>query len=169
MDAIEAIMTRRSVRAFTAEPVPERLVDALLRAAMQAPSAGNRQPWHFVVLDSRELLDRIPTANPNAAMAARAPLAVLVCGDTAEEMHPGYFVEDCSAAMENLLLAAHATGLGAVWTGITPRAERVARFKELLALPPGIEPLGLAVVGFPAERPQPADRFRSERVHRNGW
>jgi nitroreductase len=169
VDALEAIMTRRSIRKFTPQPIPEGLVDKLLRAAMQAPSAGNQQPWHFLVVDDRAVLDQIPAANPNAAMAMRAPLAILVCGDKRLEMHPGYWIEDCSAALENLLLAAHALGLGAVWTGITPRAERVTAFKELFSLPAEVEPLGLVVLGYPADAPPPADRFKPERVHHNGW
>lgn len=169
MDVIEAIMTRRSIRTFKPQPVPRELVEALLRAAMQAPSAGNQQPWHLVVVDDRALLDQVPAANPNAAMAAGAPLAILVCGDTRLELHPGYWIQDCTAALQNLLLAAHALGLGAVWTGITPRVERVAAFKKLLGLPAEVEPLGLVVLGYPAVQVPPADRFKAERVHHNGW
>jgi nitroreductase len=169
VETIEAIMTRRSIRKFTAQPLAPELVETLLKAAMQAPSAGNQQPWHFVVLDDRDVLDRVPTANPNAAMAAHAPLAILVCGDTRLEMHPGYWIEDCSAALENLLLAAHALGLGAVWTGITPRVERVTAFKEMFGLPAEVEPLGLVVLGYPAQAVPPASRFKPERVHRNAW
>lgn len=169
MDALEAIRTRRSVRKFTLQPVGEDLIEALLRAAMSAPSAGNQQPWHFIVVDDRATLDRIPTFSPYAAMCRQAPLGILVCGDTTLEKHPGYWIQDCSAATQNLLLAAHALGLGAVWTGIHPREERIRGFRELFALPDTIMPLAFVVIGYPAEHPAPQDRFRPERIHRNRW
>lgn len=169
MDALEAIRTRRSVRKFTPQPVSEDLLEALLRAAMSAPSAGNQQPWHFIVVDDRATLDRIPTFSPYAAMCRQAPLGILVCGDTTLEKHPGYWIQDCSAATQNLLLAAHALGLGAVWTGIHPREERIRGFRELFALPDTIMPLAFVVIGYPAEHPVPQDRFRPERIHRNRW
>ncbi len=169
MEALEAILTRRSVRKFTAQPVPEALVETLLRAAMSAPSAGNQQPWHFIVVDDRAILDRIPTFSPYAGMCREAPLGILVCGDTTLEKHPGYWIQDCSAATQNLLLAAHALGLGAVWTGIHPREERIRGFRECFGLPDPIMPLAFIVIGYPAEQPQPRDRFRPERIHRNRW
>jgi len=115
MDAIEAILTRRSIRRFRDEPVSDDLIETLLRAAMAAPSAGNQQPWHFVVIRDRETLDTTSTVHPYATMAAEAALAIVVCGDTTLEMHKGFWVQDCAAAIQNLLLAAHASGLGAVW------------------------------------------------------
>ena len=120
MDAMTTIMTRRSIRAYEAEPVSPELVETLLRAAMAAPSAGNQQPWRFVVIAERATLDRLAATSPYAGPLLRASLAVVVCGETLGERHPGYWVEDCSAAMENLLLAAHALGLGAVWLGYHP-------------------------------------------------
>lgn len=169
MDTIEAILTRRSVRSFTAEPVSPEVAQELLRAAMQAPSAGNQQPWQLVVLDERALLERVAAAHPYAPMAAHAPLAIVVCGDTRLERHTGYWVQDCSAAVQNLLLAAHARGLGAVWTGVYPRAERVQAFQDLLHLPPEVIPLAMVVLGHPSQAVPPADRFLPDRVHRNGW
>ncbi len=169
MDALEAIRTRRSVRRFTVEPVTEDQLETLLRAAMSAPSAGNQQPWHFIVVDDRALLDRIPEFSPYASMCRQAPLGILVCGDTTLEKHPGYWIQDCSAATQNLLLAAHALGLGAVWTGVHPREERSRSFRDLLKLPDHIMPLAFIVIGHPAERPQPQDRFRPERIRRNRW
>lgn len=169
MDALKAIFTRRSIRKFTAQPVPESLIETVLRAAMSAPSAGNQQPWHFVVVDDRSMLDRIPTFCPYAAMCREASLGILVCGDTALERYQGFWVQDCSAATQNLLLAAHALGLGAVWTGVYPRDERVRGFRELLKLPDSVIPLSFVVIGYPAEHPRPADRFRRERIHRNRW
>jgi nitroreductase len=124
MDAIEAILGRRSIRSYTDKPVAKETVQQLLEAAMAAPSAGNQQPWHFVVVDDRALLEKITTVHPYAQMAKSAQLGILVCGDLSLEMHQGYWVQDCAAATENLLVAAHALGLGAVWTGVHPRSER---------------------------------------------
>jgi len=169
MDALEAIHTRRSIRRYEDRPVPEELVEEVLRAAMMAPSAVNKQPWHFVVIDDRKLLGEIPKINPNAAMAAGAPLAILVCGDLKLEHPSGYWVVDCAAAVENLLLAAHALGLGAVWTGVYPRQQRIDGLKKLFGLPEHVMPHTLVVLGYPAERPPSQDRYRPERVHRNGF
>lgn len=169
MDTLEAIRTRRSVRKYTTQPVAPETMQTLLAAAMSAPSAGNQQPWHFVVLDDPARLAQIPAFSPYAKMAAQAPLGILVCGDVNLQKHEGYWVQDCSAAMQNLLLAAHAQGLGAVWTGVYPREERVQGFRELLALPEHILPLGFAVIGYPAEQPAPQDRTRADRIHHNGW
>ncbi len=169
MDALQAILTRRSVRRFTPRAVPPELVDKVLRAAMAAPSAGNQQPWHFVVIDDRALLDAIPAFHPYANMLKEAPSAIVVCGDGRLEQHQGYWVQDCAAATENLLLAAHALALGAVWVGVYPREERVTRMQELLGIPAEVTPLGLVALGYPAEQPEPADRFNRARIHRNGW
>jgi nitroreductase len=169
MDVMEAIHTRRSIRKFQQKLVPDELVKELLSAAMSAPSAGNQQPWHFVVITDQEILGRVPGLNPYAAMAREAPLAILVCAELALEKYPGYWVQDCSAATQNLLLAAHGKGLGAVWTGITPMPDRVEGFKKLCNLPEKVIPLALVVVGYPAQTLKPEDRFRADRVHRNTW
>jgi len=169
METLEAIRTRRSVRKFTAQSIDDSVVEVLLRAAMSAPSAGNQQPWHFIVVNERVLLDRIPEFSPYAAMCRQAPLGILVCGDTRLEKYPGYWIQDCSAATQNLLLAAHDLGLGAVWTGVYPREERIRGFREAFKLPDHILPLAFVVIGYPAERLQPQDRFRPERIHYNRW
>jgi len=169
MDTIEAIFTRRSIRAYTDRPVGEDLIELLLRAAMAAPSAGNQQPWQFVVVDDRATLDAIPAYHPYSAMLRQAPVAVVVCGDGGKEGLGAYWPQDCSAATENLLLAAHARGLGAVWLGVYPEADRIARTRELLGLPEAITPFCIVAIGYPAERPGPADRYDPARVHRNRW
>ena len=144
-------------------------MDKILTAAMQAPSAVNKQPWHFVVIDDKELLSAVPSLHPNAKMASGAPCAVLVCGDTDLAHSPGALPQDCSAATENLLLAAHALGLGGVWCGVYSRAEREDGFRSLLKVPGTITPFALVVLGYPDKSPQQPDRFRADRVHRNGW
>jgi nitroreductase len=169
MDTLQVIHTRRSVRKYLDRPVPEELVQRLLAAAMQAPSARNQQPWQFVVLDERAMLAKIPTFMPNAAMAGKAPLAILVCGDLGLEKSAGYWVVDCSAATENLLLAAHALGLGAVWCGVYPREPRMEGLKRLVGLPENVIAHSLVVLGYPAEQVPAEDRYRPERVRRNHW
>ena len=169
MDTLEAIFTRRSIRRYQDKPVPEEFVQKLLAAAMAAPSARNEQPWQFVVLTERSLLGEVPKITPNAPMAAQAPLGILICGDLRLEKSPGYWVVDCSAAAQNMLLAAHALGLGAVWCGVYPRTERMEGFSRLLGLPEEIKPHSLILVGYPAEHPGPEDRFRPERIHYQRW
>jgi nitroreductase len=169
MDPLTAILTRRSVRAYTERPVAEDTLRAVLRAGMSAPSAGNEQPWVFVVIRDKAALARAGEINPYAAMAAKAPLAVLVCGDTTLDRYGGFWPLDCAACTQNMLLAAHALGLGAVWTGIWPLPERIDGFRTLAGLPSFIIPLALVVLGHPAERPGPEDRFKEDRIHQERW
>ncbi|HUL39967.1 MAG TPA: nitroreductase family protein [Methanomassiliicoccales archaeon] len=169
MNTLEAIRTRRSVRSFAADPVPKEAIEEILRAAMSAPSAGNEQPWQFLVIDDRKKLDSITTANPNAKMCKEAQAAILVCGDTTKEKYPGFWVQDCAAATQNILLAAHAQGLGSVWTGVYPIMERVQGFKELMVLPGNIVPFSLVMLGYPSRVPAQVDRFQRDRVHNNSW
>jgi nitroreductase len=169
MEAIEAIMSRRSVRRFARRPVEDSCVQTVLRAAMQAPSAHDRQPWHFVVIRDRATLEAVPRFHRYAAMLPQADLAILVCGEPALEERDATLNQDCGAAVENLLLAAHALGLGAVWLGICPGEERVLGMRRLLGIPPHILPIALVALGHPAESPGSRDRYRPERVHRERW
>ena len=169
MDALEAIHTRRSIRKYLDRTVPEELVQKLLAAAMQAPSARNEQPWQFVIIDDRAMLAEIPGFMPNAAMAAEARLAILVCGDLDLEKSPGYWMVDCAAVVENMLLAAHALGLGAVWCGVYPREQRMASLKRLLGLPDNVLAHSLVVLGHPGEQVPAVDRYLPERMRRNHW
>jgi nitroreductase len=169
MNTLEAISTRRSVRSFTSKPIAKEIVEELLRAAMSAPSAGNEKPWQFVVIDERKMLDRITDANPNAKMCKEAQAAILVCGDTTKEKYPGFWVQDCSAAAQNILLAAHEKGIGSVWTGVYPIKERVEGFRKLLSLPENVIPFCLVPLGYPAKQAPQVDRFQKDRVHHNGW
>jgi nitroreductase len=136
---------------------------------MMAPSARNAQPWQFLVIDDRQLLSEYAVKHANAAMAKDAPLAILVCGDLRLELSPGYWPVDCAAAVENLLLAAHALGLGAVWTGVYPRQERMDTLRQLCTLPDQVMPHSLIVLGYPAEQVASEDRYRADRVRRNRW
>jgi len=165
VDAIDALLTRRSIRRYTDQPVPEESVTTLLRAAMAAPSARNQQPWRFIVVRDRSRLTAVAAAQPAGGMVAQAQLAVVVCADMDLVESEGFWVQDCAAATENLLIAAHALGLGAVWSGTYPREERVARVREVFGLPDGIIPFAVVAIGYPAERPAPVDRFDPARVH----
>ncbi len=167
MEAIEAILTRRSIRRYTSKKVSAKVVEELLKAGMSAPSANNSQPWHFVVIDERQILDRVPEFHAYSSMLYFAPLAIAVCGDS--KVSPSYWVQDCSAATQNILLAAHASGLGAVWLGIYPINERVRELQKLLNLPEQIVPLSLISLGYPAANKPPENRFNADRVHPNRW
>lgn len=169
MDALTCLMTRRSIRAYAPGDVSDDLLGKLLRAAMAAPSAGNAQPWHFVAIRDRASLDAIANFHPYARMCRQAPLAILICAEPAREKYKGFWVQDCSAATMNLLLAAHALGLGAVWVGVYPEQDRMEGFRKLLGLPAGIAPFALAPVGHPAQKAGEADRFAPDRVHADRW
>jgi nitroreductase len=166
---MESIFSRRSVRSYTKDPVSEVQVTDLLRAAMAAPSAGNQQPWQFVVVRDPTVLEVIAGANPYGGMAREAPLAVVICGDLGREQREGFWVQDCAAATQNLLLAAHAAGLGAVWCGTYPREERMGPIKAVLGLPDDVIPFAVVPLGYPAERPAPVDRYDAARVHFDRW
>lgn len=170
MKAMEALFSRRSIRKYTAASVSEESVQGILEAAMSAPSAGNQQPWHFVVIKNRNLLDQVPDFHPHSLMCREASVAILVCGDPSLEKHVGYWVQDCAAAVENLLLSIHALGLGGVWLGVHPREERVLGFRKLLNIPEHIIPFALIPIGHPAEqKPARPDRYNEARIHHNIW
>lgn len=169
MNTFEVILTRRSIRKYKDKAVPEEDIHDLLKAAMAAPSANNRQPWHFVVIDDRKVLDEIPKFHKYADMLKDAHLAILVLGDQRLEQTEGYVIQDCSAATQNILLAAHSKGLGAVWLGIHPREERMSGMRNLLGLPEHIIPLSLIAIGHPAEKVPQVDRFDEKRIHKNKW
>jgi len=169
METIEAIMTRRSIRKYTDNRVPAEAVEQLLRAGMAAPSAANEQPWHFVVITERKTLVQVPTFHPHSHMLKDAALAILVCDDSGLELTKGRGVLDCSAATQNILLAAHDLGLGAVWVGIYPVEERMNGMRKLLNMPTRIVPISLVSIGYPDERPRMEDRFKIERVHYERW
>lgn len=166
---MDTILSRRSIRKYTKEQVPDDVIKDLLRAAMSAPSAGNEQPWHFVVIRDRETLDEIPRFHPYSMMLKEAPVAILVCGDMRLLKYQGYWVQDCSAATQNILLAAKAKGLGSVWLGVYPDEERVKNLRKLLGIPEEVIPFSLVSLGYPAEHKPPADRYDRARVHYDRW
>lgn len=169
---INNIMSRTSIRAYQDKPVEDEKIEKLLQAAMAAPTAGNKQPWKFVVVKDKAILSNISARLNTMKMAEKAPLAVIVCGDinnTFPEDGRDYWVEDTSAATENLLLAAHGLGLGAVWCGIYPMKERVKFLQQLLHLPENIVPLNVIPIGYPAEDPAPKNKWKPENIHYDTW
>ena len=165
----DPILTRRSIRAYTTEPVADDQVERLLRAAMAAPSAGNQQPWRFVVVTERATLAAIPAFHPYARMLAQAPLAIVVCTATEGLRWPAFADQDCAAAVENILIEAAAIGLGAVWLGVHPLEERVTGLRRLLGVPDDVIPFAVVPVGHPAESREPSARFDPGRVHHERW
>ena len=168
---MKEIFERRSIRKYTAEPVSPEQEEKLLRAAMQAPSAGNEQPWEFIVVRDPETLKKMTEGHPYSTPLLGAPLGILICGDVNKQrFNPyAYWVQDCSAAIQNLLLEAQHLGLGAVWMGLHPIKEREDVLIELFGLPEGVIPLGMIAVGHPAQTVEPVDRYLPERVHREKW
>ena len=171
-DFIQLIMTRTSIRAFQDRPVSDETVEVLLKAAMAAPSAKNSQPWSFTVIRDRALLEKLGDSLPNAKMTATAPVAVVICG-VLDKALPGeareYWIQDAAAATENFLLAVHALGLGAVWTGVHPISERIRILKDTLRLPDCIEPFCLIPFGYPAVPAAVKDKWDPSIVHQDTW
>ncbi|MHC4480584.1 MAG: nitroreductase family protein [Planctomycetota bacterium] len=168
-EGLKLLMTRRSIRKYTDEPVGQKEVEQVLRAAMAAPSAGNERPWHFVVIRERDVMDQIMDVHPYAAALQQASVCIAVLAEVSLEKFAGYWVQDTSAATLNILLAAHALGLGAVWLGVHPVQSRKEGIKRILSLPDGVECLALVAIGHPAEDPGPADRYDPARVHEQSW
>ena len=169
MEIMEAIFDRRSIRKYDTRPVEENKINEMLKVAMYAPSARNTQPWQFIAITKREVLDELRRVHPYAAMLAQAPLAILVCGDKTHEPHEGYLNTNCSAATQNILLAAYGLGLGSVWLGVYPREERVQSIAGVFNLPEHIIPISLIAIGYPAETIARPERFLPERIHWEKW
>jgi nitroreductase len=170
-EALAPILGRRSIRSYENREVPDDIVRALLESAMAAPSAVGRDPWRFVVLRSKEVRAEVAKGLPNGGMLASAGVGFAVCGELAaahgEQL--SYMLQDCSAATENLLLAAHLLGLGAVWLGVHPREDRIAHVRRVLSIPESVTPMACVAAGFPAERKSPRTRFNGQFVHTDKW
>ena len=167
MDTQKAILTRRSIRKYTDKIISEELIRDLIEAGLHAPSARNIQPWHFIVVTDRGILDELAIAHPYGKMLRQATLAILVCGDKQLQDVEGYIVQDCSAVTQNILLSVHAHGLGAVWLGMFPREERIKAVSKLLEIPGHILPVSLISIGYPDEHKEAPDRYKTEKIHRN--
>lgn len=166
---MSTMLSRKSIRKYTEQEVSNETVEELLRAAMQAPSAGNEQPWEFIVLRDKEIMKKITEFHPYSKMLLNTRVAIVVCGDVNKEVFKNLWVQDCSAASENILLAAEERGLGAVWLGVYPMEERVEELKQLLNLPESVYPLSIIPVGYPDEQREVTSRFNKERIHYDRW
>ena len=170
MEAYEAIITRRSVRKYTDKSVPGEVIKELLAAAMSGPSSVNQRPWQFIVVTDRAKLEAMADAIKTGRYLKHTPLAIVVCGDMTLEKAKGYWVQDCSIASQNILIAAHAKGLGTVWVGGgVPHEDRVAAVSKILGLPEHVIPLNVISIGYPTEEKGPTDRYDETRVHYNTW
>ncbi len=164
--AVKAILERRSVRKYLDKPVPGDLRDALLKAAMSAPSACNQQPWHFVIIEDRDILVELSGIHGGYLPLKNAPLAILVCGEPKKTVLEYYWEYDCCAAVENMLISAHSLGLGAVWMGINQKDDKDANIiRSILNIPARLAPFALVSAGYPAEAAAPAQRFDERKIH----
>lgn len=170
-DKLGFIFGRRSIRLYSPAAVSDAAVQKLLEAAMAAPSAAAKDPWRFVVVRNRQALTEISAALPNGQMLAGAALGIAVCGElqAAHDQQLSYLLQDCSAAIENLLLCAHVLGLGACWLGVHPREQRMNSLKQILSLPASVIPVACIAIGHPAETKEPRTRFNGDYVHFEKW
>lgn len=168
MEALEAIMSRRSIRRYTEKKIPEETITTLLKAAMNAPSAHNRQPWHFIVVDDHETLRKVPEYHQYSKMLVNASHAVVVLGDN-NLQDTDFWIHDCAAATENILITANSLGLGAVWLGVHPHKDLIEGTKRLFNIPDHVTPLCFISLGYPEETKPPRENYNPERVHKNIW
>lgn len=170
-EKIALLLGRRSVRVFRPGTVTDVQVQKLLEAAMAAPSAMTKDPWRFVVVRNRDTLQQFANACPGGKMLPSCDVAIVVCGalDASFEQNVGYLLQDCSAAIENLLLCAHAQDLGACWVGAYPAPSSVSALKQLLRLPEPVLPIAVIALGHPGESPEPRTRYLEASVHHEQW
>jgi nitroreductase len=169
MDIFDALLNRRSIRKYTNKKVSKEQIEIMIKSAMYAPSAVNKQPWHYIVFDDKEIIDKIVEVHPNGGMLKQASTGILICYDEHLQHDKGYGPVDCSAATQNMLLAAHGLGLGAVWVGIYPRENRIEALHKLFGLPAHVIPFSVVSVGYPDEKRSMPDRFLPERIHWGKW
>ncbi len=169
MDIFEAIFTRRSIRKFSGENIDNASIKKMLEAAMVAPSAGNSKPWRFIVVRDPQSFEVIAKHNPYAQMAMGSSACIVVCADLNAEKYEGYWQQDCSAAIQNLLLAARGLGIGTVWTGVYPDAERTVAFKSYFELPSNTEILGIIVCGYPTQPFSPRNNYDENNIFIEKW
>lgn len=163
------IFKRRSIRKYQAKNVEAEKIEKLIKAAAAAPSAGNQQPWHFIVIQNRERLNKIAEMHPHAKMLKEAPLAIAVCADISNLKYENYWVQDCAAATQNILLEAVSLDLGGVWLGVYPDENKEKPLRKLLGLPENIKLVSMVSVGYPSHEKKPSDRYSQNIVHSEKW
>lgn len=163
------IFTRRSIRKYKDTVVEDPMILEIIKAGMNAPSAGNAQPWHFIIVHDREKLVKINEVHPYSKMLLHVKSAILVCGDPSLEKHEGFWVQDCAAAVQNMLLMIDYKGLGSVWLGVYPLDERIDGVRKIFNLPEGIVPFAVLPVGYPEEIKPANDKFDESKLHYDKW
>ena len=170
MNTFDAILKRRSIRTYKNKEIPKKALEKILKAAMYAPSAHNEQPWHFIVLEQKDLLKKMASICPYAKMAENAPLGIIVCADMNLIKTENFWPQDCAAATMNLLLSAEEHQIGSVWTAVYPKTDIITGIKDLFDLPNEIIPFSFVLFGYPDKQSQmPEDRYKLERIHMNIW
>lgn len=169
MDVQSAIKTRRSVRRYIGQPVTDELVAQVVEAGFYAASAHNLHPVHFIVVRDRDMLQKLSTGNPYGHMIAYSSAAIVVCGDKSAQQNTEFLYADCAAACQNILLQAHALGLGAVWCGVVSSFDWYPEIISLLSLPDGIAPVAVLALGYAQKTPEPVERFDAAKVHFEHW
>ena len=170
MNTLETIFTRRSVRKFNNKEISQENIETLLKAAMSAPSARNEQPWQFLVINDRKILDKIPSVHEYAQMCLQAQAAIITCANlSAYKYDDTFWVQDMSAATQNILLAVRALDLGAVWVGVYPNEQRINAVSKLFELPAKVIPFSIIPIGYTDALQKEVDRFQNDKVHYNKW
>jgi nitroreductase len=169
METIETLLTRRSIRKYKNQEIEKDKLDTIVKSAMYAPSAMNLQAWHYVVIYDKNVLNETIKSIPHAELLIQTPAAILVCGDAAVEKNESWMIQNCSAAIQNILLAAHGLGLGSCWIAIHGIAEVVENVSKQFKLPENVIPISLITLGYPDETVSAEDRFRKEKIHYNNW
>lgn len=169
MDFKEIVIDRRSIRKYKTQKISDEIVNSILKSAMYAPSAMNLQAWHFIVIDSKEILTQTIKSITHAELLKQADKAIIVCGDSSIEKNESWMIQNCSASIQNILLSAHDEGLGACWIAIHGIEEVVKNVKSQFSLPEAIVPVALISLGYPDEVVVAEDRFRKEKIHYNKW
>ena len=169
MDFFNVLFNRRSIRNYKDKEIPISKINQILKAGMMAPSAHNQQLWEFVVIDDKSKINQIADFHPYAKMLYGAPLVILICANLSKEKAKGFFAQDCSASMQNMLLAMHALGLGGVWISAYPRKKRIIKIRKMLNAPNDVIPFALIPVGYPDEKHIKIDRFDTKKIHKNEW
>ncbi|MDD5021662.1 MAG: nitroreductase family protein [Endomicrobiaceae bacterium] len=164
---IENILNRKSVRQYTTQDVEKEKIDAIIKSGMSAPSAVNLQPWEIVLITDKKVLSEISKKHPYASFTKNASIAIVVCGNS--EISPDYWIQDCSAVTENILLATESLGLGAVWCGVYPSPDRVSTIQQILKLPKNIIPLNVIPIGYPKGENLPKQKYNPSKIHINSW
>ena len=168
---MNSIFERRSIRSYLDKPIPKEVMEDILRAGMYAPSAGNEQPWEFVVIQEKSTLESMCAVHPHAKALLSCNAAIVICGNLLKQKYSAqYWVLDCTLAGQNIMLQSKEMGLGSVWLGVYPCKYRMENIAQLLHFPKTVVPLSVIAIGYPAESvPQPEDRFRREKIHFEKW